>query len=222
MTVGLRIDLISWCALHNPLWSFPMSSLLQDVASASPAERLRATMAAARLSFVWFGVRKTLTPQQKSHAADAFGAEGAFLSAGKKLLDTRHDAFRACRQAVHEELARHQAEANTGQSNGANTESAEGRRRGSLRMATWGQTRALDAIAQRRQLDLASVVAGALWRQPGRRPHGCASQRAHRPTQCRSSRSGSRAALTTTFVLQAYAMRKNAQRRARLACPLVS
>ncbi|MGE3779076.1 MAG: hypothetical protein AB7F89_17960 [Pirellulaceae bacterium] len=59
------------------------------------SERLRATMAAVRVMFVWFGVRKTLTPEQKSQAADAFGAEGTFLSAGKKLLDTSHSAFKA-------------------------------------------------------------------------------------------------------------------------------
>lgn len=57
--------------------------------------RLRATMAAARLSFTWLGVRKTLTSQQKTQAADSFGAEGKYLSAGKKLLDTSHPAFRA-------------------------------------------------------------------------------------------------------------------------------
>ncbi len=61
----------------------------------SASERLRQEMAAARLSFVWFGVRKTLTREQKAEAADAFGAEGEFLSAGKKLLDTKHTAFRA-------------------------------------------------------------------------------------------------------------------------------
>ena len=60
-----------------------------------PARRLRATMAAVRVSFTWFGVRKTLTPEQKAQAADTFGAEGQFLSAGKKLLDTRHPAFKA-------------------------------------------------------------------------------------------------------------------------------
>jgi hypothetical protein len=58
-----------------------------------PAERLRATMTAVRLSFTWFGVRKALTPQQTARAADPFGAEGKFLSAGKKLLDTSHPAF---------------------------------------------------------------------------------------------------------------------------------
>src|SRR5271168_2604311 len=62
--------------------------------STTPAERLRITTAAVRVAFTWFGVRKTLTPEQKSQAADTFGAEGEFLSAGKKLLDTRHPAFK--------------------------------------------------------------------------------------------------------------------------------
>ena len=60
-----------------------------------PARRLREEFAAARVSFTWLGVRKTLTTQQKHEAAEGFGAEGPFLSAGKKLLDTRHPAFRA-------------------------------------------------------------------------------------------------------------------------------
>ncbi|HWL08258.1 MAG TPA: hypothetical protein VNQ76_07635, partial [Planctomicrobium sp.] len=61
----------------------------------SASQRLRTTMAAARLSFTWLGVRKTLTVEQKNLAADSFGAEGKFLSAGKKLLDTSHPAFKA-------------------------------------------------------------------------------------------------------------------------------
>jgi hypothetical protein len=83
-------------------WRLSMSLILDDppiAASSAPvsaaARRLRATMAAVRLSFVWFGVRKSLTSAQKSQAADTFGAEGAFLSAGKKLLDTRHPGFKA-------------------------------------------------------------------------------------------------------------------------------
>jgi len=52
-------------------------------------------MAAARLSFTWLGVSKSLTPAQKSQAADSFGAEAKFLLAGKKLLDTSHPAFKA-------------------------------------------------------------------------------------------------------------------------------
>src|SRR5689334_16822116 len=61
----------------------------------TPAQRLQGTMAAARLSFTWFGVRKSLNAEQKAEAADAFGAEGQFLSAGKKLLDTRDPHFKA-------------------------------------------------------------------------------------------------------------------------------
>src|SRR4051794_4048529 len=61
----------------------------------SPAHRLRATMAAVRVSYTWFGTQKTLNADQKARAAETFGAEGQYLSAGKKLLDTTHSAFRA-------------------------------------------------------------------------------------------------------------------------------
>ena len=57
-------------------------------------QRLRQRMAAVRLSFTWLGVRKSLTTAQKAQAAESFGAEGKYLSAGKKLLDTAHPAFR--------------------------------------------------------------------------------------------------------------------------------
>lgn len=63
--------------------------------TSAASERLRGTMAAARLSFTWLGTRKSLTVEQKNLAADSFGAEGKFLSAGKKLLDTSHSAFKA-------------------------------------------------------------------------------------------------------------------------------
>jgi hypothetical protein len=59
------------------------------------ATRLRTTMAAVRVAFTWFGVKKSLTPQQKAQAAETFDADAPFLSATKKLLDTRHPAFRA-------------------------------------------------------------------------------------------------------------------------------
>ncbi|MEX2213645.1 MAG: hypothetical protein WD768_05930 [Phycisphaeraceae bacterium] len=74
-----------------------MSTALEEppAATTPPAERLRRFAAAMRLSFTWFGVRKTLTPQQKEQAAESFGAEGNFLSAGKKLIDTKHPAFKA-------------------------------------------------------------------------------------------------------------------------------
>ena len=75
-----------------------MTSVLDEPrsqASTSASDRLRSTMAAARLSFNWLGVRKSLSSSQKDQAADSFGAEGKFLSAGKKLLDTSHPAFKA-------------------------------------------------------------------------------------------------------------------------------
>ena len=70
--------------------------------SRTPAQQLRATMAALRVGFTWFGIRKTLTPEQRSQAAESFGAEGQFLSAGKKLLDSKHPAFRAVNAVKHE------------------------------------------------------------------------------------------------------------------------
>lgn len=75
-----------------------MSTLLDETAvspSTSPSQRLRTSFAAVRIAFTWLGTRKTLTTEQKAQAADTFGAEGQFLSAGKKLLDTKHPAFKA-------------------------------------------------------------------------------------------------------------------------------
>jgi hypothetical protein len=63
--------------------------------STSPSQRLRTSFAAVRIAFTWLGTRKTLSTEQKAQAAETFGAEGEFLSAGKKLLDTKHPAFKA-------------------------------------------------------------------------------------------------------------------------------
>ncbi len=52
-------------------------------------------MAAVRVSLSWLGVRKSLTVDQKNQTADTFGAEGAYLSAGKKLIDMKHPSFKA-------------------------------------------------------------------------------------------------------------------------------
>lgn len=71
--------------------SMPTSSESETLSS----ERLRSQMAATKISFTWFGVRKTLSASQKERAADSFAAEAAFLSAAKKLLDTGHSAYRA-------------------------------------------------------------------------------------------------------------------------------
>jgi len=62
--------------------------------SITPAQRLRQSSAAVRVSLHWLGVRKTLTPEQKNQAAEPFNAEGQYLSARKKLLDTKHPAYK--------------------------------------------------------------------------------------------------------------------------------
>lgn len=77
-----------------------MSTVLEETTEtthqpATVAHRLREATAAMKLSFNWFGTRKSLSDAQKSRAAASFGAEGEFLSAGKKLIDTRHPRFKA-------------------------------------------------------------------------------------------------------------------------------
>jgi len=78
----------------NPRARQQSAGPLESVETAA-GDRMRATMAAARLSFTWLGVRKSITLDQKNQAADSFGAEAKFLSAEKKLLDTSHPAFKA-------------------------------------------------------------------------------------------------------------------------------
>jgi hypothetical protein len=60
----------------------------------TPAQRLRRTAAAVRVHFTWFGVHRTLTAQQKEEVGLTYAADARLLTAGKKLLDTRHEAFR--------------------------------------------------------------------------------------------------------------------------------
>ena len=64
-------------------------------AAISPARQLQHQFAAARISFVWLGVRRALTSDQKSHAAQGFGADGEFMSAGKKIWNTRDPRIQA-------------------------------------------------------------------------------------------------------------------------------
>jgi hypothetical protein len=72
-----------------------LDSPSETLVSPEAAQELRSSMAAVRLSFTWLGVRRTLTHEQRSQAADTFGAEEDYVSAAKKLLDTSHPAFRA-------------------------------------------------------------------------------------------------------------------------------
>lgn len=60
----------------------------------SPAQRLRRTAAAARVHFTWWGTRKALTNQQKEEVGQVYSADSRFLTASKRLVDVRHEAFR--------------------------------------------------------------------------------------------------------------------------------
>jgi hypothetical protein len=62
--------------------------------ASTPARRLRRMAAAVRVAFTWWGVHKALTLQQKEEVCDATGADVRLLSAGKKIIDPRHEAFR--------------------------------------------------------------------------------------------------------------------------------
>ncbi|MBL8795479.1 MAG: hypothetical protein JNM56_16360 [Planctomycetia bacterium] len=59
-----------------------------------PARRLRRLAAAVRVHFTWWGVRRALTAQQKEEIGVACAADSRLLTAGKKLVDVRHEAFR--------------------------------------------------------------------------------------------------------------------------------
>ena len=63
-------------------------------ASSPVTERLRTTMAAVKVAFTWFGVRRALAPEQRSTAAQAFQADCLLLSASKLILDIRAPAYR--------------------------------------------------------------------------------------------------------------------------------
>jgi hypothetical protein len=60
----------------------------------SPAQRLRRMAAAVRVHFTWWGVHRTLTAQQKEEVGLTYDADSRFITAGKKLVDVRHEAFR--------------------------------------------------------------------------------------------------------------------------------
>jgi hypothetical protein len=60
----------------------------------SPARRLRRTAAAVRVHVTWWGVHKALRGPQKEEVGLAYDADSRLVTAGKKLVDTRHEAFR--------------------------------------------------------------------------------------------------------------------------------
>lgn len=62
--------------------------------AATPAQRLRRTAAAVRVRVTWWGVHRALTPEQKEQVGVATSADARLLTAGKRLVDVRHPAFR--------------------------------------------------------------------------------------------------------------------------------
>jgi hypothetical protein len=59
-----------------------------------PAQRLRRVAAAVRVMLHWWGTHRALTASQKEEFGAVTSADARFLTAGKKLVDTRHEAFR--------------------------------------------------------------------------------------------------------------------------------
>ncbi|MBA4019168.1 MAG: hypothetical protein C0483_18535 [Pirellula sp.] len=66
---------------------------MQGSSTPAASETLIADFRATRVQFTSWGVRRALSDDQKTQAADAFGADAGFLSAGKKIIDTKHKAY---------------------------------------------------------------------------------------------------------------------------------
>ena len=60
----------------------------------APAQRLRRIAAAVRVRLRWWGVHRALTAQQKEEMGAVASADARLLTAGKKLIDSRHEAVR--------------------------------------------------------------------------------------------------------------------------------
>ena len=76
-----------------------MSTILEPESihdsNTTASHRIRTSFAACRLQFKFLGISKALSSDQKSQAAESFGAEAASISAGKRLIDVKHDAWKA-------------------------------------------------------------------------------------------------------------------------------
>src|SRR3990167_5978427 len=59
------------------------------------AERLHAEAIGVKLERSQFGVSRKVSAEQKDQIANLFGADSQRLSAGKKLLNKKHEAYQA-------------------------------------------------------------------------------------------------------------------------------
>ena len=70
----------------------PVQETTNDTTAVS---RVRNNFIACRVKFRWFGTSKSLTTDQKTRAAESFGADGTSISSAKRLIDTKHESYRA-------------------------------------------------------------------------------------------------------------------------------
>jgi hypothetical protein len=66
-----------------------------DAGVVETANELRQTMGAVRVSFTWLGTQRKLSDAQTKQAADTFEAATELVTASKKLIDTKHPAYKA-------------------------------------------------------------------------------------------------------------------------------
>jgi hypothetical protein len=62
------------------------------------ARELQQNMGAVRVSFTWLGTQRKLSEAQTKQAADTFEAATELVTASKKLIDTKHPAYKAVTQ----------------------------------------------------------------------------------------------------------------------------
>lgn len=88
--------------MSTALEAAPAHNSTNDISAVS---RVRNNFIACRVKFKWFGTSKSLTSDQKSKAAESFGAEGTAISAAKRLIDTKHESYR-CLTSVKSQINR--------------------------------------------------------------------------------------------------------------------
>lgn len=73
------------------------STKIEEVAPLSTKNasvELKKLAAGCKLNFTKFGIRKALTDDQKDAAAEVFDAQGSFISAARRLVDTKNESWK--------------------------------------------------------------------------------------------------------------------------------
>ncbi len=71
---------------------------IEAEATTATAAEIRQSMGAVKLSFTWLGTQRKLSDTQTKQAADVFDAQKDLVTASKRLIDTKHPAYRAATQ----------------------------------------------------------------------------------------------------------------------------